>query len=186
MKKSQAGKIVHLTATLVVAGFLSVTALAGGMGNHAHDKGHMSQGAGHHQHSKWQTPPKHYAKLKSNRWADKAAVARGKVLYEKNCLSCHGADGKGTGPLAKNFSHPPADLTNHFHKKPGDGDSYLFWRVSEGGLVEPFKSMQSAMPPFKSTLNKNQRWDVLIYVHNKFHAGFSGAPKKKDGSDSHD
>ena len=85
---------------------------------------------------------------------------------------CHGADGKGTGPAGKGLPHPPADLTHHFHRAPGDGDAYLFWRVSEGGQVEPFKSSQSAMPAYKTVLSEDQRWDVLAYVHAQFHQGF--------------
>jgi Cu/Ag efflux protein CusF len=85
---------------------------------------------------------------------------------------CHGADGKGTGPVAKGLPHPPADLTHHFHRAPGDGDAYLFWRVSEGGQVEPFKASQSAMPAYKTILSEDQRWDVLAYVHAEFHKGF--------------
>jgi Cu/Ag efflux protein CusF len=85
---------------------------------------------------------------------------------------CHGSDGKGTGIAAKGLPHPPADLTHHFHRAPGDGDAYLFWRVSEGGQVEPFKSSQSAMPAFKTVLSEDQRWDVLAYVHAEFHKGF--------------
>jgi Cu/Ag efflux protein CusF len=87
-------------------------------------------------------------------------------------MVCHGTDGKGTGPAAQSLPHPPADLTHHFHRAPGDGDAYLFWRISEGGQVEPFKSMQSAMPAFKTVLSEEQRWDVLAYVHAQFHRGF--------------
>jgi hypothetical protein len=32
---------------------------------------------------------------------------------------------------------------------------YLFWRVSEGGMMEPFKSMKSAMPAFKTILSED-------------------------------
>ncbi len=39
-------------------------------------------------------------------------------------------------------------------------------------MVEPFKSMKSAMPSFKTVLNEDQRWDVLAYVHDQFHKGF--------------
>jgi Cu/Ag efflux protein CusF len=92
---------------------------------------------------------------------------------------CHGADGKGTGPLARGLPHPPADLTHHFHRAPGDGDAYLFWRVSEGGQVEPFKSSLSAMPAFKYVLSEDQRWDVLAYVHAEFHKGFLPASVSK-------
>ena len=136
-------------------------------GNHAH-----TMHGQHHQHDSWQAPPPDYASKRSARWDDPAAIARGKALFETQCVVCHGADGKGAGPGAKSLTHPPADLTHHFHRAPGDGDAYLFWRVSEGGQVEPFKSAQSAMPAFKTKLSEAQRWDVLAYVHARFHQGF--------------
>ncbi|WP_191488737.1 c-type cytochrome [Pseudomonas sp. FEN] len=43
--------------------------------------------------------------------------ANGKNLYSQRCVMCHGADLKGTGPLA-NKSNPPApDLTTYAFKK---------------------------------------------------------------------
>jgi mono/diheme cytochrome c family protein len=127
---------------------------------------------GPHQHPWWETPPAEYTNARSTRWDDAVAVARGEALFRTYCLMCHGADGKGTGPVARGLPHPPADLTHHFHRASGDGDAYLFWRVSEGGQVEPFKSSQSAMPAFKTILSEDQRWDVLAYVHAEFHKGF--------------
>jgi mono/diheme cytochrome c family protein len=140
-------------------------------GDHRHTtEGHT------HQHPWWEAPPAEYANARSTRWDDAAAIARGQQLFQAYCLTCHGADGKGTGPIAKGLPHPPADLTHHFHRAPGDGDAYLFWRVSEGGQVEPFKSSQSAMPAFKAVLSEDQRWDVLAYVHAAFHKGFLQTP----------
>ena len=138
-----------------------------------HDQHGSMEGGATHAHKEWVSPPVEYANKKSDRWADIDAIARGKVIYEQTCMSCHGQNGRGTGPLAASLSHPPADLTNHFHKAPGDGDAYLFWRISEGGTVEPFKSMGSAMIPFKHVLNEDERWDTLAYVHAFFHLGLA-------------
>ncbi len=148
-------------------------------GRHREEPEHPEKGAdgtmqpGHHRHRSWVAPPAAYANKRSTHWADLAAIARGKKIYQQYCQVCHGADGKGTGPAAKGLAHPPADLTNHFHRPPHDGDAYLFWRVSEGGTVEPFKSMGSAMPAFKTILSEEQRWDVLAYVHAYFHLGLA-------------
>ena len=122
-----------------------------------------------HRHQEWIIPSADYTGFRSDRWADLGAVLRGQKIYQQQCSSCHGADGRGTGPLAAALPHPPADLTNHFHTQPGNGDAYLFWRVSEGGTMEPFVSMDSAMPAFKSILSIEERWDVLAYVHTYFH-----------------
>ena len=32
--------------------------------------------------------------------------------------------------------------------------------------------MKSAMPAFKNILTEEERWDVLVYVHQNFHRGF--------------
>jgi mono/diheme cytochrome c family protein len=139
-------------------------------GKTAGEHGYTTDGT--HQHPWWEIPPAEYANARSTRWGDAAAIARGQQLFQTYCLMCHGADGKGTGPVAKGLPHPPADLSHHFHRAPGDGDAYLFWRVSEGGQVEPFKSSQSVMPAFKTVLSEDQRWDVLAYVHAEFHKDF--------------
>ncbi|MDX2033962.1 MAG: c-type cytochrome [Blastocatellia bacterium] len=39
------------------------------------------------------------------------SVAEGRKLFTRNCASCHGADGKGGGPVAKNLKTAPPDLT---------------------------------------------------------------------------
>lgn len=134
------------------------------------EHGHSEESA-HHRHGEWIDPPQVYADKVSALWADADAIERGEEIYQQNCVSCHGDDGQGAGPMAQMLSHPPADLNNNFHLSPGNGDAYLFWRVSEGGLVEPFKSQGSAMPAFKEVLSENERWQVLSYIHTFFHQG---------------
>ena len=132
--------------------------------------GHSDEGP-QHQHGEWVDPPDAYASKVSDVWADAGAIARGEEIYQQQCAACHGTDGQGTGPIAQALPHPPADLTNNFHTSPGNGDAYLFWRVSEGGTVEPFRSQGSTMPAFKDVLSVKQRWEVLAYVHTFFHRG---------------
>ena len=43
----------------------------------------------------------------------------GKVLFEENCLSCHGPDGKGDGPSAADLNTPPVDLTRIAARRDG-------------------------------------------------------------------
>ena len=159
-------------------GGLALMGLVSAAGNHngGHGDDHSAKHASgdamsHHSHDKWVDPPAEYADLISHKWADAEAIASGQKLYTKQCVACHGVDGQGAGPMATTLRHPPADLTNNFHTEPGNGDAYLFWRVSEGGLAEPFRSQGSAMPAFKDVLTPDERWDVLAYIHTFFHQG---------------
>lgn len=137
--------------------------------------------AGHHAHASWSEPPAALADKTFDQWGSYEQASKGMTLYRDNCMHCHGVDGRGTGPLAKSLEHPPADLTNHFHTAAGEGDQYLFWRISEGGAVEPFVSMKSAMPAFKSSLSEEQRWSILSYIHQVFHRGFKGSDQTSAG-----
>ena len=160
---------------LVVLLALTLSGVLLAAGEHEHHRPRQPEAHGHHdthKHQHWPTPPASYVDRISHRWGDAGAIARGKPLYDTHCTACHGADGRGTTAFAKTLPHPPADLNHHFHLRPGDGDAYLFWRVSEGGTVEPFQSAGSLMPAFNTLLSEDQMWDVLAYVCVAFHLGF--------------
>jgi mono/diheme cytochrome c family protein len=40
-------------------------------------------------------------------------------------------------------------------------DAYLYWRISEGGLMEPFNSL---MPGWKGMLNDQNIWKIITYI----------------------
>ncbi len=42
-------------------------------------------------------------------------------------------------------------------------DAYTYWAVSEGG--EP---MGGSMPAFKEILSDEERWQILLYIANRF------------------
>jgi len=80
-------------------------------------------------------------------------LARGKKLYEKYCLACHGPQGRGDG--AVQFAPPVADLTSSdVLLKP---DSRLLKSIHEG-------KPNTAMDAWKSTLSDEAIRDVLAYV----------------------
>ena len=90
--------------------------------------------------------------------------AKGKEIFVAKCALCHGEKGDGKGPGAVNLPLKPADLTDGkmVAEMP---DNFWVWRVSEGGLVEPFKSKGSVMPAWKGDLSMNDRWAVTAYAH---------------------
>ena len=118
---------VSLIAGLALMGVVSAAGNHSGGHGDEHQAQHASgDGMSHHSHDNWVDPPAEYADLISHKWADIEAIANGEKLYANQCVSCHGVDGQGTGPVAASLRHPPADLTNNFHTRPGDGDAYLF------------------------------------------------------------
>lgn len=97
-------------------------------------------------------------------WTDPQMVARGEEIYGAKCAACHGANGNGRGSASAGLALKPADLTDSrmVAQMPGD---YWVWRVSEGGLVEPFRALGSAMPAWKGDLSLRDRWAVIAYAH---------------------
>jgi mono/diheme cytochrome c family protein len=80
-------------------------------------------------------------------------LARGKNLYEKYCLACHGPQGRGDG--ATQFDPPVADLTSsEVLMKP---DSRLLKSIHEG-------RPNTAMDAWKSALSEKAIRDVLAYI----------------------
>lgn len=79
--------------------------------------------------------------------------ARGKGLYEKYCLACHGLQGKGDG--YEQFNPPAADLTSpKVLRKP---NSQLLRSIHEGRA-------NTAMGAWKWVLSEEETRDVLEYV----------------------
>ena len=83
-------------------------------------------------------------------------VARGRAVYHQQlrCASCHGALGRGDGPLAASLTPPPADLVLHVPQHP---DGELFWYISRG-------SPGTAMPAWDMSLSEEDRWSLVHYL----------------------
>lgn len=85
----------------------------------------------------------------------KQELAQGKVLYEMQCQSCHGAEGRGDGPQASSVEggvpswRDPARLVQWSNQQ--------LWAAITDGLG-------SGMPAYKASLNDDQRWALTSYV----------------------
>ncbi len=104
------------------------------------------------------TPPAEYASKTNTLGSNADAIAKGKEQYTVLCQACHGATGKGDGPAGGSLTPKPADLTKTAKEA---SDAYIYWRIAEGGAMEPFKS---SMPAHKSTLKEEQIWQIDSYV----------------------
>lgn len=75
------------------------------------------------------------------------SAALGRPLYQAHCASCHGADGKGVVPGARNFG----DLDY----MRGETPAFFYAAVTEG---------RGEMPSFRDSLTSDERWDVVFHV----------------------
>lgn len=101
--------------------------------------------------------PSEYAG-KTNPLGSDAATA-GKTVYDVQCASCHGDSGKGDGPAGQALTPPAADLVDSAAKT---GDDYIYYRIAEGGAMDPYNS---SMPPFKNVLSEDEIWQVVAYIN---------------------
>ena len=89
-------------------------------------------------------------------WGGAEVLAEALRLYEKNCLTCHGAKGKGDGPASGFIEPSPTDIsTPELHSRMTDGE--IFWKITEG---------RNPMPSFKKKLPENERWKLVHFVRN--------------------
>ncbi len=93
----------------------------------------------------------------------KENIERGKNLFIKDakptaCKLCHGNRGNGNGNLARRMEPPPRNFT--CAKVMNDlPDGQLFWIIQNG-------SKGTAMPAHKFSLNKEQIWQLILYIRS--------------------
>ena len=85
------------------------------------------------------------------------AVARGRAVYEKaECRECHGREGRGDGPSAKDLKIKPTDLTRRpFKTGPQPADIVRALLTGLDG---------TPMPSYHLVLEDAELWDLAYYV----------------------
>ncbi|MCX2900505.1 c-type cytochrome [Pseudomonas mandelii] len=77
----------------------------------------------------------------------------GKTIFQQRCAMCHGADLKGTGPLAHKSNPPTPDLTTSAFKKrlddyPGVIVSSIILRPNGDLIPRTLRENGVRLPPF--------------------------------------
>ena len=126
-----------------------------GMGSMGGMRGNMGNG----MMARHSAPiPAEYKGLTNPVAADEASLERGAQQYAALCATCHGDGGMGDGPAGAALNPAPSAVA---HTSQMMGDDYLYWRISEGGAMDPFNS---SMIAWKSSISEEQRWDLVNYM----------------------
>lgn len=83
----------------------------------------------------------------------KTAPVNGKLMYTSYCAPCHGADGRGNGPVASALKQKPADLTSLARINGGKFPSSHIVTVLEFGSEMPVHGT-AQMPVWGPVLGK--------------------------------
>lgn len=87
-------------------------------------------------------------------------IEKGKALYEGKggCVNCHGKEGRGDGPVARELDPSPRNFHHHgFWRHRTDGE--IFWVIKNG-------SPGTAMIGFGSQLTDEEIWTVIEYLRS--------------------
>src|SRR5687767_4870609 len=82
-----------------------------------------------------------------------AAIARGKALFVRECVACHGKTGRGDGPKAPDLKVNPGDFSRPATTQQSDGE--LFWKITRG---------RTPMPAYRSRFSDQDRWMLVHFI----------------------
>lgn len=88
-------------------------------------------------------------------------LEQGKTLYLNMCSQCHGLEGKGDGSIVKlgKFPAPPSYGTGNSSRGGAMKD------LTDGKIYHTITHGVNLMGSHKSQLTPEQRWKVVMYVH---------------------
>lgn len=87
--------------------------------------------------------------------ADAGAAQRGAFVFTNFCLECHGAAGRGDGPVTlRGFPAPPSLLAERA------------LNMKDGQMFHVLTYGQGNMPPYAAQLSRQDRWKAILFVRS--------------------
>ena len=86
-------------------------------------------------------------------------LATGKLLYEHNCIQCHGAKGDGEGPMVVAGSYTGAA-------------NLAALEIPEGKMFYSIYYGKGMMGAHRSLVNKKEIWTLIHYIHKLQNADY--------------
>ena len=106
------------------------------------------------QSEPWDIPQEYLDKTNPYDEYTKGMQRMGKMLWSKHCKSCHGNDGEGDGPKARQLETFPGDFTTEEFHAQSDGAMY-------------YKSFvgRDEMPNYEKKIpDEEERWALIFYM----------------------
>ncbi len=100
----------------------------------------------------WEVPAKFKA-MKNPVKVDDASKNAGKMLYNKNCASCHGKTGLGDGPKARGLETFAGDFSGAEYQNQADADHFYKTKFGRG-----------EMPKYEGKIDDEGIWQMVIYM----------------------
>ncbi len=85
------------------------------------------------------------------------SLARGREMYERHCLVCHGEQGRGNGPVGQKFVPQPMELNFDYVQLQPDGQ--IFYTISHGSIAMPF---------YRQAIAVEDRWHLVNFIKEVF------------------
>jgi mono/diheme cytochrome c family protein len=98
------------------------------------------------------------------------AAARGRAIFALHCAVCHGAQGKGDGPVSDKFPQAPNLRQTSICKR---SNGFIYGTLTAGGR---------AMPTMREGTSAHDRWDLVAFVRSLQAEGCITAPQSPEGA----
>jgi mono/diheme cytochrome c family protein len=85
--------------------------------------------------------------------ADAESIKLGRMLYNKNCASCHGKTGLGDGPKARGLDTFAGDFSGDKYQSQTDGEH--FYKTKFG---------RNEMPKYEGKIDDEDIWHMVNYM----------------------
>jgi len=106
-----------------------------------------------HDDKHWDAP--FYTKFWNNPIKqNRRSANKGEILFQKNCISCHGKNANGDGPMSKVLEPKPTNLR------------MMSGMHSDGDFAYKIYNGRGPMPAFKDKLTQKDIWYLVTYIQS--------------------
>lgn len=106
------------------------------------------------QQEPWVVPDE-FKNMKNPVMANDSSMKAGKLIYNKNCASCHGKTGLGDGIIAGNIETFPGDFSGEDYQCQTDGEHFYKTKYGRGD-----------MPKYENKIPDADIWNMVNYMRS--------------------